>query len=213
MLSLLNCSSICVTLFCVPLFTFAALCDGIRLILTISFALQTESMRIFNQCGFDWCEIRWLFTYIIVTSASGVFNGRPLRNARDITIFDAFASLIVPWKMPISSMHLIETDFPTQFSLIFFGNANLFVGDSISLCDSIQFAAIISQFQMDLMTIYVVEMFSFTQNCESVKTCLLCFPKNAINVNLFFFLQFNDTQWNVCHAIWHELFRRFFILT
>lgn len=57
--------------------------------------------------------------YIIVTSASGVFKGRPLRNARDITILDAFASLIVPWKIPKSSIHFIETAFPTQFSLIF----------------------------------------------------------------------------------------------
>lgn len=57
--------------------------------------------------------------YIIVTSASGVLSGRPLRNARDITILVAFASLIVPWKMPKSSMHLIETALPTQFSLIF----------------------------------------------------------------------------------------------
>lgn len=57
--------------------------------------------------------------YRIVTSASGVFNGSPLRNARDITIFEEFASLIVPWKIPKSSTHLIETAFPIQFSLMF----------------------------------------------------------------------------------------------
>lgn len=58
------------------------------------------------------------FSYIIVTSASGIFNGSPLRNARDITIFDAFASLMVPWK--IHSCNLIETALPIQFSLMIF---------------------------------------------------------------------------------------------
>lgn len=42
---LLNCSSICGALFCVPLFTLAALCDGIKLILTISLALQKSKIN------------------------------------------------------------------------------------------------------------------------------------------------------------------------
>lgn len=57
-------------------------------------------------------------TYLMVTSASGVFNGSPFRNACDITILDEFASFIVPWKMPNSSMHLIDTALPIQFSPI-----------------------------------------------------------------------------------------------
>lgn len=46
---LLNCSSICGTLFCVPLFTLAALCDGIKLILTISLALQKCKINKFHK--------------------------------------------------------------------------------------------------------------------------------------------------------------------
>lgn len=57
-------------------------------------------------------------THLMVTSASGVFSGSPFRNACDITILDEFASLIVPWKMPNSSMHLIDTALPIQFSPI-----------------------------------------------------------------------------------------------
>lgn len=108
----------------VPLFTLAALCDGIKLIFTMSLALReknktrnsTYRIAFYRQTEskIKCCQ----FHYMIVTSASGVFNGRPLRNARDITIFDAFASLMVPWKMPKSSTHLIETAFPIQFSLI-----------------------------------------------------------------------------------------------
>lgn len=44
-----NCSSICVALFCVPLFTLAALCEGIRLIFTMSLALEIQNNISINR--------------------------------------------------------------------------------------------------------------------------------------------------------------------
>lgn len=89
--------------------------------------------------------------YMIVTSASGVFNGRPFRNARDITIFDAFASLMVPWKMPKLSTHLIETAFPIQFSLILFNSSFFWLWLNFFICAA----------DTTLTTVNLLSQFSF----------------------------------------------------
>lgn len=111
-LILLNiCSSICVTLFCVPLFTLAALCDGIKLIFTMSLALKQKCESVNSEMflphththgvksfvfGLHDCDLGvWRFQRKTITKCSRYHNFRyicifdcSLENTKIVNTFD-----------------------------------------------------------------------------------------------------------------------------